>query len=135
MSKERARSRIVPLPDDSTLSGPFYKKVWYLPSKGKNYHHRTNGPAIIWYDGSETWCQHDRLHRVGGPALIYKGKVKMWAINGLLHRTNGPAIEFESRDNSNNWYYEGVPIKGLENNEIISWVEYLEAKKRKTSKI
>jgi len=84
--------------------------------------HRTDGPALIWEEGSEGWYIDGRLHRDGGPALDIKGyeairaftngrprylaiwedrdrkrfsymlPAKRYYQHGRLHRLDGPAI-------------------------------------------
>ena len=44
--------------------------------------HRTDGPAVIWDDGTELWCQHGLLHRTDGPAIIWNDGVKEWWLGG-----------------------------------------------------
>lgn len=57
-------------------------KFWYLPSRGKDYFHRTDGPAIELMDGSEGWCFNNKNHRLDGPAVIYVGLYSVWYIDG-----------------------------------------------------
>ena len=54
--------------------------------------HRTDGPAVIYSDGTETWYQHGKLHRLDGPAVIHANGVEMWYYKGERHRTGGPAV-------------------------------------------
>lgn len=44
--------------------------------------HRTDGPAVIYSDGTETWCQHGKLHRLDGPAVIRPNGVCHWFLFG-----------------------------------------------------
>jgi len=56
--------------------------IWYLPSKGKDYWHRTNGPAIERIDGSKGWWVDDKLHRLDGPAVEWADGTKQWFVDG-----------------------------------------------------
>ena len=44
--------------------------------------HRVNGPAVIWFNGTEGWYQNDKKHRLDGPAVIWDDGAKSWYING-----------------------------------------------------
>jgi len=57
-------------------------KFWYLPSRGKDYIHRIDGPAIELKDGSKGWCHNNKNHRLDGPAVLYVDLHPMWYING-----------------------------------------------------
>ena len=67
--------------------------------------HRTDGPAVIYSDGTETWYQHGKLHRLDGPAVIHANGSRSWFQDGLRHRTDGPAIV--RADGSKVWYQNG----------------------------
>jgi len=43
--------------------------------------HRTDGPAVIWKDGTEFWYQNDLQHRTDGPAVIWGTGKEYWFIN------------------------------------------------------
>ena len=45
--------------------------------------HKTNGPALIWNDGSKYWYINDKLHREDGPAIEYSVDIKLWYLNGI----------------------------------------------------
>jgi len=52
--------------------------------------HREGGPAVLWPDGSLTWCRHGLTHRVGGPAVIRpSGEMEWWENGKLLRRRRG----------------------------------------------
>ena len=57
-------------------------KIWYLPSKGKDYYHRLDGPAVEWKDGSKVWFVDDKLHRLDGPAVEDADGIKYWFVDG-----------------------------------------------------
>lgn len=57
-------------------------RYWYLPSKGKDYWHRINGPAIEVAYGSKYWYVDDKLHRLDGPAIEYLSGIKEWWVDG-----------------------------------------------------
>ena len=77
-------------------------KRWYLNEKL----HRTDGPAIEYYDGSKCWYLNDKRHRTDGPAVEYTDGSKEWYLNGKLHRTDGPAVDWVNGEKS--WYLNGV---------------------------
>lgn len=54
--------------------------VIYYDRDGK--HHRSNGPAAIQPDGTETWSQHGKLHRTDGPAVMFAEGRCNWYLNG-----------------------------------------------------
>jgi hypothetical protein len=67
--------------------------------------HREDGPAFVWFDGSQEWYRHGKRHRENGPAVENAKGTKQWFRNGLLHREDGPAIAYA--DGSQVWYREG----------------------------
>ena len=77
-------------------------KIWYLPSKGKNYLHRLDGPAIEEAHGTKQWWVNDQCHRLDGPAIEEAHGTKYWLVNGQRHRLDGPAIEHA--DGTKSWY-------------------------------
>lgn len=93
-------------------------RVFYPPNKDKvkmRYEnenrklHREDGPARIYYDGSEEWWENEVPHRVDGPAFVWiyeTGITRRWIINGVAHREDGPAIEYS--DGEKHWYINGV---------------------------
>lgn len=40
----------------------------------------------------KVWYVNDIIHRSQGPAVIYSDGTKIWYKNGSIHRWNGPAI-------------------------------------------
>ena len=70
-------------------------KFWYLPSKGKDYWHRLDGPAVEYRDGR-----------------------KWWYVDGKKHRLDGPA--FEGTEGTKHWYVDG---KQLPTEEVEEWLE------------
>lgn len=36
-----------------------------------SHSHRIGAPSIMWWDGSECWCEYDECHRLDGPAKNY----------------------------------------------------------------
>lgn len=77
-------------------------KFWYLPSKGKSYYHRSDGPAVEYTDGSKEWCVDGKQHRLDGPAIEYTNGLRYWYVNGKQHRLDGPAVKYT--DGSRYWY-------------------------------
>jgi hypothetical protein len=67
--------------------------------------HRTDGPAVIYADGTQRWFIDGKLHRTDGPAIIYAIGTQAWYIDGKHHRTDGPAIIYA--DGSQAWYKDG----------------------------
>lgn len=75
---------------------------WYW----REQHHRADGPAIEWSDGTKEWFIHGRRHRIGGPA--YEDGVnntRQWWVDGKCHRTDGAAVEYG--DGSRDWWVDG----------------------------
>ena len=83
-------------------------KSWWLNGK----RHRLDGPAIIHNDGSEEWYANGNFHRLDGPAVIWLNHNCYWYKNGRLHRLDGPAIEYvnEADKKFNQWYIDGKLI-------------------------
>ena len=50
---------------------------WYINGR----HHREDGPAIEWIDGTKMWIINGELHREDGPAIEYSDGTKRWYIN------------------------------------------------------
>ena len=93
-------------------------RVWYLPSKGKDYYHRLDGPAVEWEDGLKAWYIDDKRHRLDGPSIENEGGTKWWYVDGRRHRIDGPA--FEGADGSKRWFVDG---KELPKEEVETWLE------------
>ena len=79
---------------------------------GNRYHrnnagelHKTDGPAVKYFNGDRVWYQYGQLHRIDGPAIERVNGHKEWWQNGKLHRIDGPAVVFEDGDNY--WYING----------------------------
>ena len=53
-------------------------KEWYLNGK----HHRVDGPAIEYADGTKFWYLNGKRHREDGPAVEDADGTKMWWLNG-----------------------------------------------------
>ena len=45
--------------------------------------HRTDGPAILWADGTKLWYQNGLRHRTDGAAVEFASGLKYWYINGV----------------------------------------------------
>jgi hypothetical protein len=81
----------------------FGDKCWYKD----DLLHRTNGPAVIYSDGTEAWWVEGKRHRIGGPAVI--DGMQLWYFNeGKLHRTDGPA--FIGADGSEKWFLDNKEL-------------------------
>ncbi len=48
-----------------------------------NHLHRTDGPAVIWYYGTQEWWVNGRLHREDGPAVTRVNGHQEWWFNGV----------------------------------------------------
>ena len=59
----------------------------------------------------------DQLHRTDGPAVIWADGTKLWFQNGQCHRTNGPAIEFVN--GTKEWYINGERLTKTEFNQVV----------------
>jgi hypothetical protein len=62
-----------------------------ISTNSKGEHHRTDGPAIEYADGSKSWWVGRKLHRTDGPAIEYVNGDKAWYVNGkyLGHNDSG----------------------------------------------
>jgi hypothetical protein len=59
-------------------------RIEYYNEKGEL--HRTDGPAVEWNDGCNSWWINGKLHREDGPAREWRDGSKVWYINGMLRR-------------------------------------------------
>jgi len=71
--------------------------------------HRTDGPAIIYADGTQVYYIEGQWHRTDGPAVIYPDGTEFYLQNGKRHRTDGPAV-IES-DGHEEYWKNGIQIK------------------------
>ena len=55
--------------------------------------------------GGIEWRMNGRLHKTDGPAIIWEDGTKEWYYEGKRHRDNGPAVE--STDGSTFWCVDG----------------------------
>ena len=86
--------------------------MWILDGKL----HRTDGPAVIWADGTRVWLVDGKKHRTDGPALIKEDGTRMWLVDGKLHRTDGPAVIWA--DGTQAWWINGTQYTEEQFNEI-----------------
>jgi hypothetical protein len=82
--------------------------------------HRTDGPAVIWANGTQAWWLNGQRHRTAGPAVIHSDGTRHWWLNGQLHRTNGPAVIWA--DGTQHWYLNDRQYTEAE------WRQQVEAK-------
>jgi hypothetical protein len=68
--------------------------------------HRTDGPAIIYTDGTKKWYKNGFLHRIDGPAVEYADGGEIWYADNRLHREDGPAAKFANGEKY--WYKKGI---------------------------
>jgi hypothetical protein len=59
-------------------------KIEYRADNGEL--HRTDGPAVVHYDGRLVWYKNGEIHRLDGPAIEnpFDGTVEFW-INGKFY--------------------------------------------------
>jgi len=50
--------------------------------------HREDGPAVIYYDGSQCWYKDGKCHRKNGPAVIYSDGSLFWFKYGKEIKTS-----------------------------------------------
>jgi hypothetical protein len=67
--------------------------------------HRTDGPAVIWANGTQAWWLNNQLHRTDGPAVIWASGTQFWWLNNQRHRTDGPAVIYADGDQE--WWLNG----------------------------
>ena len=68
-------------------------------------------------------CYYDKdnqLHRTDGPAVIWADGTKCWYHNGLRHRTDGAAVEWAC--GAKEWYANGVRLSEAEFNQVMGLV-------------
>ena len=46
--------------------------------------HRTDGPAVEYYDGVGSWLVNGKSHRLDGPAVDYSEGGGAWYVNGVF---------------------------------------------------
>jgi hypothetical protein len=78
----------------------------YYSDREMTIHHREDGPAVEYSNGSKSWYLNGKLHREDGPAIEHADAYKSWWLNGELHREDGPAIEYADGRNPE-WYLNG----------------------------
>jgi hypothetical protein len=81
-------------------------ECWYL----NDQRHRTDGPSVIWPDGSQEWWINGKLHRTDGPAVTYPDGTQWWYLNGEPHRVDGPAVIYF--DGYQSWCLNGKKVNG-----------------------
>ena len=74
--------------------------------------------------GAKEWLnEHGQLHRTDGPALIYPNGTQRWFIHGKPHRIDGPAV---IRSNgSTYWFIHGNQLTEDQFKEITQSEEHL----------
>jgi hypothetical protein len=77
--------------------------------------HRTDGPALVYADGSCAWFVDGKRHRVDGPAVEYKDGYQEWWVDGKRHRVDGPAVV--RADGDCEWWVDGELIKSEQSGE------------------
>ena len=79
---------------------------------------RTDGPAVIFDDGTEEWYQSGKLHRTNEPAVMGSHGRKMWWQNGKLHRVDGPAVVCS--DGRKEWW---IKHQRLDTQQVEDWIQ------------
>ncbi len=100
-------------------------KEWFI----NGVLHREDGPAIIYFDGEKRWVQNGRLHRKGGPAIECKDE-KVWHIKGKRHRLDGPAVE--GIHGYREWWIDGINYTKEEHGRIIKKIKQMNPGERLT---
>lgn len=111
---------------------PAGTKKWYR----YGHLHRTDGPAVIGWDGTTIWYRYGKRHRVDGPAVIKLNGDETWYWRGSFHRVDGPAINTQHREE---WrrhgmlhrrdgpaivHSDGGQVWWIQGHQILSWLEY-----------
>ena len=88
------------------------KQEWFLASsseKDPDYygiaHYRTEGPAVIDFDGTQIYYLNGSIGRLEGPAVIHPNGVLEYWNNGKISRKDGPAILYQ--DGGTDWLING----------------------------
>ena len=91
---------------DGTLS-------WYINGIRRS----VGGPSSIAKDGTQAWRNREgQLHRTDGPALIWPNGSQIWIVNGKQHRTDGPAAIYT--DGTQFWYVNDIDITY----QVVEWM-------------
>ena len=53
---------------------------WYKDAKGTVLH-RTDGPAIEYFDGAKQWYRRGKRHRTDGPAIVWADGRTCWFLD------------------------------------------------------
>lgn len=75
-------------------------KIWYLPSKGKDFWHRLDGPAVEHPNGSKDWYVNGKHHREDGPAVV-------WIFGTYYSFSRERLLNSERRRIGQQWYING----------------------------
>jgi len=68
------------------------RKVWVQ----NGVHHRLDGPAVIWSNGTKEWFQNGNRHREDGPAIMEQdGSQEYYLNNHWLNITNDFQLKIE----------------------------------------
>ena len=55
--------------------------IYYYKDANCTIHHREDGPAIEYANGSKAWYLNGLCHRIYGPAIEYADGYKTWWLN------------------------------------------------------
>ena len=62
--------------------------------------HRTDGPAIEWFNGDKSWYINGQYHRLDGPAIEWADGYKFWYINDKNYSEQSFNEYIESKKNN-----------------------------------
>lgn len=63
--------------------------------------HNTNGPARIWYDGTQEWFQNGQRHRLDGPAVMLPSGEEYYYLLGHLYSKDDFTLKIKSNETKN----------------------------------
>lgn len=91
----------------------FGNTEWYE----NGIHHREDGPAIEWLNGTTSWYLNGLRHREYGPAIEYTNGAYSWWLNGKEHCDSRPAQEYSNGNKQ--WFLNDQELTEEEFNQWI----------------
>jgi len=77
----------------------WFLKTHFLLADHLNFElHREDGPAIVWANGTKSWCIDGELHRLDGPAVERPDGTRFWYINNKM--LNSKEVENWIKENN-----------------------------------
>lgn len=92
------------------------KEEWF--DFNKVHLHRTDGPVVEFWDGSEEWWLNGQRHRTDSPSYIGSDGRKEWRQHGKLHRLDGPALMYPG--GCSMWWINDCP---LDQTQVENWIQ------------